>query len=439
MKLSFIAQIGATLGAFCHGGPKPDAPANEMPILDSPPVFDREIKNAKLYWADSGNNKISIVHVWGTPYEMGFAHGRILHDRVNAFITTLWDYFIDEITHELNEFLPDLPDWFIQDIAEGGIEWALEKTTNITQEFTPPYFDQELQGLADASGLDFKMLQNIHMLGELTKGACSMMGAWNDALASGKGLLQFRTLDWDMSGPFRDFPHITIYHPNDGNHFANIGWTGWVGSLTGMNDERMAISEIGAAYADYTFGKESRKGIPFTYLLRDVLQFDQSLDDSKFRMENANRTCNLILGVGDGKNEIFNSVRYSHSVADFFDDENMEPGPICTQPQPCDWHPRIDSVVYHGMDWNCPTYTERLGQEIKKYWGQITPEIIISDIIAKTCTGDVHNAVYDLTLNDMYVAVASPHGADSKTKQAYKNSYVKFDMDDIFSVKKPEL
>lgn len=57
----------------------------------------------------------------------------------------------------------------------------------------------------------------------------------------------------------------------------------------------------------------------------------------------------------------------------------------------------------------------------------------------KTCTGDVHNAVYDLTLNDMYVAVASPHGADSKTKQAYKNSYVKFDMDDIFSVKKPEL
>jgi len=61
----------------------------------------------------------------------------------------------------------------------------------------------------------------------------------------------------------------------------------------------------------------------------------------------------------------------------------MEPGPICTEPQPCDWHPRIDSVVYHGMDWNCPTYTERLGQEIKKHWGEITPELIISDIIAK--------------------------------------------------------
>ena len=33
--------------------------------------------------------------------------------------------------------------------------------------------------------------------------------------------------------PDRDYPHITIYHPNDGNHFANVGWSGWVGSLTG--------------------------------------------------------------------------------------------------------------------------------------------------------------------------------------------------------------
>ena len=72
----------------------------------------------KLYWADSGNNKISVVHVWGTPYEMGFAQGRILKDRLTGFMTSLWDYMIDEITHEINEFLPDLPDWFVEDVAQ---------------------------------------------------------------------------------------------------------------------------------------------------------------------------------------------------------------------------------------------------------------------------------------------------------------------------------
>ena len=72
----------------------------------------------KLYWADSGNNRISVVHVWGTPYEMGFAQGRILKDRLTGFMTSLWDYMIDEITHEINEFLPDLPDWFVEDVAQ---------------------------------------------------------------------------------------------------------------------------------------------------------------------------------------------------------------------------------------------------------------------------------------------------------------------------------
>ena len=92
----------------------------------------------------------------------------------------------------------------------------------------------------------------------------------------------------------------------------------------------------------------------------------------------------------------------------------MEPGPVCTDPQddfviidrfplitsvlqqvkisyqPCDWHPRIDSVVYHGMDWNCPSYTKRLGEEIQKHWGNITPELLISEIIAKVTTNLEH-------------------------------------------------
>ena len=37
------------------------------------------------------------------------------------------------------------------------------------------------------------------------------------------------------------------------------------------------------------------------YLLRDVLQFDQTLMDAERRMTTAHRTCDLILGVGDGK------------------------------------------------------------------------------------------------------------------------------------------
>jgi isopenicillin-N N-acyltransferase-like protein len=431
--------LSAFLAEYCLGGQNPYGVANTHPIITAPQLFLRYITNGRLYDVDIGNNVVTILHVWGTPYEMGFAHGRLLQAEVTEFITSTYDYMIDEITHEINDFAPNLPPEFVEDVAKLGINGALDKTINITAPYTPDYFNTEIRGLSDASGVDFDMIQRIHMLGELTKGSCSMFGAWDEALASGNGLLQMRTLDWDMSGPFRDHPHITIYHPNDGNDFVNLGWPGWVGSLTGMNDQQMAISEIGASYADKTFGRESRSGIPFTYILRDVLQFDQSLDDSKMRLKQADRTCNLILGVGDGKDHMFNSVRYSYSAADFFDDKTLEPGPWCTEPRPCDWQPLIDNVVYHGMDWNCPTYTQFLGEQLQKHWGKITPELAISEIMAKTTSGDVHNAVYDLTKNHFYFAVAGPHGSSSSEKQAYKNPYYKLDMNKLFAEEKPTL
>lgn len=153
---------------------------------------------------------------------------------------------------------------------------------------------------------------------------------------------------------------MTVYHSlneKQGNSFANIGWTGWIGSITGINDQMLAISEIGVSYPDKSFGRESRFGIPFTFILRDVLQFDSHLDESMNRMKNSKRTCNLILGVGDGKvtpNEEgdiipFHAVQYSHSVANIQSDFNM-------MPHNDTWHPRISQMVYYGMDWLCPGF-----------------------------------------------------------------------------------
>lgn len=59
----------------------------------------------------------------------------------------------------------------------------------------------------------------------------------------------------------------------------------------------------GVSFPDKSFGKESRIGVPFTFLLRNILQFDNTLNASITRIQTAHRTCDLILGVGDGKPE----------------------------------------------------------------------------------------------------------------------------------------
>jgi hypothetical protein len=76
------------------------------------------------------------------------------------------------------------------------------------------------------------------MIGELTKGACSLVGAWGDAVAGGR-LLQMRVricvcefaywrvcvfvwlrkeqaLDWDTQGPYKNYAAVMIYHPTPG-------------------------------------------------------------------------------------------------------------------------------------------------------------------------------------------------------------------------------
>jgi isopenicillin-N N-acyltransferase-like protein len=125
----------------------------------------------------------------------------------------------------------------------------------------------------------YEKIVRIHMLGEITKGHCSMFGLWGPATKNGE-TLQMRTLDWDFDGPFRKYAAVIVYHPSDdsqGYPFINIGFTGWLGMLSGINAYNMAISEIGVSYEDPSFGRESRYGNVFTFLMRDLIQYENNL------------------------------------------------------------------------------------------------------------------------------------------------------------------
>jgi hypothetical protein len=42
----------------------------------------------------------------------------------------------------------------------------------------------------------------------------------------------------DFDGPYRKYPLVVVYHPNNkkfGNAWMNIGFMGWIGVLSGVN------------------------------------------------------------------------------------------------------------------------------------------------------------------------------------------------------------
>jgi len=253
---------------------------------------------------------------------------------------------------------------------------------------------------------------------------------WGPALDPNYKLLQLRALDWNMNGPFINYPSVTVYHPNegDGHPFFTMSFQGFMGGLTGASSN-LAISEIGVGYPDSTFGTEDRIGIPFIFVLREILQYDNVLDDASNRLINAKRTCDLILGVGDGNLEQFRGYQYSGSVINIMNDENLRPDNNT-------WHPKFDSVVYWGMDWECPSFNYVLSSQIKKYYGQITPEIAIRYLTAIEMSGDDHLAFYDLPNAQVYISFAKQTWYDGPVN-AYERQFTRFNLNDFWAEAPP--
>ena len=155
-----------------------------------------------------------------------------------------------------------------------------------------------------------------------------------------------------------------------------------------------------------------------------------SPQDSITRIKDAHRTCDLILGVGDGNEKTFRGFEYSASVATVVTDTTLIPVNNT-------WHPEIENVVYWGMDWLCPAYNlvrepegrysdsrllslnptlylyQVLSEQLRKWHGNITVANTVRDIVSIVQTGNLHAAVYDLTtqvLNNNTLAVVLPLG-----------------------------
>lgn len=298
-------------GAYCGGAPDPNAKPNPFPINTTAPTFVGSVANGHAYLAGTPGFQFHITHVYGTAYEMGMAQGQLYPSALKDMVNRTWQYMVGQVDGAISF----LPKWLADLIGNVGLDLALDALIDLTTPSTGGYIYEELHGLADGAGLDYKQLARVHLIGELTQGDCSLIGAWGGATLGGK-TLQLRALDWDTDGPFRDYPAVTVYHPSTpGAHpFTNVGLLGFIGAFTGQSSAQMGVSEIGVSYPDTTyFGTETFAGIPFVYLLRDILEFDNTVFESVDRIENANRTCNLILGVGDGKAETARSFAYSAS------------------------------------------------------------------------------------------------------------------------------
>jgi hypothetical protein len=119
-----LLLLNTSDAAFCNGKPHPDAKPNLNTIFTADPVFVREVKNAKLYTVGDGDDKISVVHLWGTPYERGFAHGTIMKQDALNMVNSVWEYIVEQVESAINGTLKKFPPKVVDFLATEGLDGA---------------------------------------------------------------------------------------------------------------------------------------------------------------------------------------------------------------------------------------------------------------------------------------------------------------------------
>jgi exportin-7 len=292
----------------------------------------------------------------------------------------------------------------------------------------------------------------MNLLPELIKAACTVLGAWNESTVS-SGLLHVRSLDWDAEAPIAQFATVTIYHPNasypgyaehfhkyykqqnyTSHTFANFGYVGLIGSLNAYSEASIGLGE--KVWITKEQDITSRFGNPWTYVLRDVVQFADSIDTALTMMINAQRTCSIHLGLGSyerntstNSNPImgFRGIEYSAKEFNVFNWQDMYDTPA---------HPRLKNVVYwdkHPQPSNHPC----LGSLIVDAYGHLDPETIIRNITSLSKTGDALNLVFDYAENAAYIAYSAPDDKQGPL-EAYNRVHIRLDMAKLFAEPAPK-
>jgi isopenicillin-N N-acyltransferase like protein len=221
-----------------------------------------------------------VLHVKGEPYEMGYQQGALLRDDIRENVRFLFEVKAKEIKVELAGVNLLDPKRVIRGIASQQ------------RKFVPERFFEEMRGVADGAGLDVQDIVIANFIPELFH--CSGFALSGSATKDGT-LYHGRILDYGCDWRLQEHAVLTVAQPRGRIPFVNVTYAGFVGSVTGMNAERVSIGEMGGR------GLGHWEGVPMAFLVRMVLEEADSLPRGIALFHDNPRTCEYYFVMADGE------------------------------------------------------------------------------------------------------------------------------------------
>ena len=230
----------------------------------------------------------AVVYLEGTPYELGHQHGTQLRAEVQRAVGSVLGRFRAYLK------IPLLNAWLVNG-------W-LDRSWRQSARWIPPEYLEELRGLADGSGVSLRELWRLHAIPDRTY-ACSGLAVWGRASRDGR-LIHTRNLDWNMDTGIQEAAAVFVVRPQGpapgggASHraFVSAGWAGFIGVLTGVNEQQVSIGQVGAETDDLTYA-----GIPMPFLMRRVMEEAGDVDEAVRIIREARRTVGINYLIADAK------------------------------------------------------------------------------------------------------------------------------------------
>ena len=176
-------------------------------------------KNASL----TRRGDFYVLHMKGTWRQMGRAHGELLREEIRMNTTQLWETKI------------------IPQIGRVAATILRNQTLNL-RPMLPPEIKEELEGIAEGSGVPLEDLQVACLLGgpwqymagrqaeaglgnPIRPNECSSFAAFGRATRNGN-LIYGHNFDWVKELGLQDRPLVAAYEPEGSQRFVTLGWAG---------------------------------------------------------------------------------------------------------------------------------------------------------------------------------------------------------------------
>ncbi len=256
---------------------------------------------------------VPILYLRGNAYERGFEHGRLMSNEMRREVGRIYGYLSRKL--------------YIPGLSRIIVKTVLMRTWKKMEPYV--FYDElmEMQGLADGSRLSLSEIKRLHAIPDFIETFCSN-GVYFGSATEGEELIHVRNLDWVREMGVYRLAALIVHQPDDGIPFINIGYYGFIGALTGVNERGISVGQIGADSVD-----ETLRGTPMPFLLRRVLLRAKNLEEAASTITQADRTTGTNYVFADAKEKKAIAIETTqHHAETFVPNDPKETGVLYALP-----------------------------------------------------------------------------------------------------------